>query len=151
MKRTTVIVTIVAVLALPLAGCALLANPTVDAVIQAVIDVVIGQLLDKNPTAASQVATDATALQQLASGNTATLSTFITQADTVINASTLNSDDKLAFASVITVAAGLLGQGASALSPSASVNLAMVFGDIANAAQVYGAATGLKGRLAIPK
>jgi len=124
------------------AGCSLLANPTFDAVLQAVIDVVVGQVLDKNPASAQQIATDATALSQLASGNTATVAQLQTQADTVIAASSLTIADKAAVEAMIAAASGLLAQESTQVAPATSANLQMVFADIANAANLYAVAKG---------
>jgi hypothetical protein len=133
----------VLVVAAMLGGCALLANPTFDAVIQAVVDVVIGQVLNKNPTAASQIATDATALSALAGGDTTTVANFQSQADAVIAASTLSIADKAAMEAVIAAASGLLAQEAMNVPANAKSGLQLVFTDIANAANLYVKASGM--------
>lgn len=123
-------------------SCALLANPTFDAVLQAVIDVVIGQVLNKNPTAATEIAQDATALAALAGGDTTTVAGFQSKADAIIAASTLPVNDKAAMEAVVAAAAGLIAQEATNIPANAQSALQLVFEDMANAANLYAQAAG---------
>jgi hypothetical protein len=137
---------------LGLGGCALLQNPIVDATVQAAIDVGVGTWLAKNPAVAPLVVTEATALEQLASGNTASVATLEAQANALIAKSTLPVADKAAFQTLLALVAGpqgLLVTGAQSLPSSASVPLSMIFGDIANAAQLYTVAAG-KSKTLVP-
>lgn len=125
-----------------LPGCATLANwfgnQTVQAVVQLAIDTGVGLVLQKNPTEAAPLQVAATALQQLATGNTTTVATFVADADAKIAAmGSINAPEKLALEEIVSLAASALTAGSQKLSPTASVDLGIIFGDIANAAQVF--------------
>jgi hypothetical protein len=128
-----------------LPGCATLANwfgnQTVQAAVQLSIDVGVGLVLQKNPAEAAPLQVAATALQQLATGNATTVQTFVADADAKIAAMpSINAPEKLALEQVVELAASALTTGSQKLSPTASVDLGLIFGDIANAAQVFAAA-----------
>lgn len=135
---------VVALLA-ALPGCATLANwfgnQTVQAVVQLAIDTGVGLVLQKNPAEAAPLQVAATALQQLATGSTTTVATFVADADAKIAAMTsINAPEKLALEQVVQLAAAAVTAGSQKLSATDSVDLGVVFGDIANAAAVYSAA-----------
>lgn len=141
MKLKTKVLELIAVASVTLTGCALLANPTFDAVLQAVIYEVIGALLNKNPAIAPIVAQDAAQLQMLVQGNTTTtVAQLQTQADNVISSSKLSVNDKAAMEAIVAAASGLLATEAAQLPASAQSGLALVFSDIQNAANLYAAA-----------
>jgi hypothetical protein len=124
-----------------LPACALLANPTFDAVLMAVIQAAVSALLNKNPTLATEVQQDATTLAALASGS-ASAAQLQTQADAVIAASSLPIGDKAAFEDLVAAATDLLQQEAAQIPANAQSGVALVFTDIANAAQLYVSASG---------
>jgi hypothetical protein len=126
-------------------GCALLnTNTTVQLAVQAAVDAGVGYILSKNPSEAPVIASAATALQSLATGNTTTVATLVTDADAKIaSLSGLNAAEKQALESVVTLAASAITLGQGKLSASTSFDLGLVFGDIANAANIY-AATSVK-------
>jgi len=135
--------TIAILAALP--GCATLANwfgnQTVQAVVQLAIDTGVGLVLQKNPAEAAPLQVAATALQQLATGSTTTVATFVADADAKIAAmGSINAPEKLALEQIVQLAASALTAGSQQLSPTASVDLGIIFGDIANAAQIFAAA-----------
>lgn len=132
---------VVGFLALPfLGGCALLANPTFDLVLQGVIQAAVDALLTKNPSVAPILQADATTLAGLATGKTTTAA-LQTQADSIIAASNLPVGDKAAFEDLIAAAAGLLQQESSQIPANAQSGLALVFNDIANAAALNSSAS----------
>ncbi len=122
-----------------LSGCSLLStNTTVQLAVQAAVDAGIGAVLSKSPAEGPAIAEAATALEQLASGNTTTVATLINDADALIaKLPGLNLPEKAALESVVTLAASEITAGQSKLSATTSFDLALVFGDIANAANLY--------------
>jgi hypothetical protein len=138
--RVSLLVTIAAV-ATAVTGCALLANPTFDLVLQAAIQAVVDAVLAKNPLAAPILVQDATTLASLASGSTS-VGALQTQADNVIAASKLPTGDKAAIEDLVAAAAGLIQQEAAKIPANAQSGLQLVFTDIANAAQLSVRATG---------
>jgi hypothetical protein len=133
---------VLALLSTGIVGCATLqnifGNTAVQAGIQVAIDVGVGLVLQANPSEAGALETAATALQTFAKGSTTTIATFEADADAKIASLTsLNAPEKLALDEIVTLAATALSAGQSALSPTASVDLSIVFGDVANAAAAY--------------
>ena len=128
-----------ALMLMSITGCALLSsNTTVQLAVQAAIDAGIGVVLAKAPGEGPAISAAATALEQLASGSTTTVATLINDADnTIARLPGLNAPEKAALESVVTLAASEITAGQSKLSPTTSFDLALVFGDIANAANLY--------------
>jgi hypothetical protein len=125
-----------------LTGCATLSNlfasTAVQTAVQAGIDIGVGVVLSKNPAEAAALQVAATALENLAKGSSSSVATLEADADAKIAAMTsLNPPEKLALEQIVTLAAVGLTIGQAALAPTAAVDLAIVFGDIANAAAAY--------------
>lgn len=125
---------------LGLGGCALLASPTFDLFLQAAIQAAVSALLAKSPGSAALIEQEANTLAALASG-TGTAASIQSQADAVIAASTLPIGDKLAFEDLVAAGSDLLQQEASKIPTNAKSGVTLVFTDIANAAQLYTAAS----------
>jgi hypothetical protein len=133
-----------------LAGCALLStNTTVQLAVQAAIDAGVGVVVAKNPVEGPIIASAAKTLQSLATGNVTTVATFINDADAKIaSLPALNAPEKQSLELIVTLAATEITAGQSKLSATTSFDLGLVFGDIANAANIYASTSVRASRLA---
>lgn len=121
-----------------LASCALLANPTFDALLQAAIQAVVSAVVAKNPSAGPILLADAQTLSAAASGNT-TGAQLQQSADAVVAASALSAGDKQAIEDIVAAVAGPGGLTQAQIAGSdanTKAALSLVFDDIANAAQL---------------